>query len=499
MTDNPLKEVCPPYAAELCFSTTGGRLLPNPFTPSRVANKPQEFFGRQDQIAEVPRVIRQGSIVIDGPTGIGKSSLLSQIMLAIESPVVGNGPLGVIYPMICSRSLKTPEDVALRLLAEIMTPISKSTSKKFFIPKFFEYQVTTTNTSPDGAHALKKIREFLIGVVKQTEHLAVVAFDEADKCASAIAQFVRIILTATELDQSGLDRIRFVVAGVSPFYNEMIANDEGIARFVYERYSLPPFDQDEAVEFLEEKIQTVLRSPEGRQVNLHCSDDLYPLVARVTGGHPHLLQLVGSYIIDHEDGDPDNLLDYHDLVGCFQRICFQNRGPVYEKILHEIACDGHLESLKTLLSCADSHCPTHISRSKASTVVEDETCQYLLKKGILSFDSGWNRYRLNDEFLRIRIILDNPDTNPKELEKKLLRFQQSDPRYGSGSEFAYGIDTRYGGDLNDEEDEDFFRTDEDEDEDEDDQEDDVEADEDDEDDDEDDGDDEIEGKTHTSR
>jgi hypothetical protein len=395
-------------------------MLPNPFTPSRIANKPQEFFGREAELFEVPRVIRQGSIVIDGPIGIGKSSLASQIMLEIESSN-GKPALGTVYSMICSRSMKTPEDVAARLLAELTESEERTKKTKFLLPKFFEIEYTKANKPADVSRSLRVIRDLLAAAAAEHDRLIVVVLDEADKCASAIAQFMRIILTGAELDQSGLDRIRFIISGISPFYSEMIREDAGIARFVYQRYSLTPFGVDEAIVFLEQKFRLVLDSEDAVNMNLQVDDALYEHIARVTGGHPHLLQLVGSYVIDHEESNPDTFLDKRDLVGCFNRVCFQTRGPVYEQMLHGFEADGHLESLKMLFSAAESKCPTIITTKRASDVVENEVGQYFIAKGLLSFDSALNTYRLNDEFLRIRMLLDDPTTNPRELEKALLR------------------------------------------------------------------------------
>lgn len=399
-------------------------MLPNPFTPSRIANKPEDFFGRRTEVEEIPRVVRQGSIVIDGPMGIGKSSLLSQIILALEDPGTSGRPLATVYPLVCDAGLKTPEDIATRLLAELTDTREVSKKTKYSLKGFVEFEKTTVDKPSDGARSLRAVCRLLTTAAKEQERLVVVALDEAEKCAPAVAQFMRVILTTTELDQSGLDRIRFVVAGVSPFYSTMIQQDAGIARFVYQRYSLPPFDLDDAMSFLREKFETVLKSEEATQVNLHCDDDLYELVARVTGGHPHLLQLVGSYILDHEDANPDTVLDARDLVGCFQRVCFQTRGPVYEQMLQSIALDGHLSALQDLLSVAAGRCPTHISLEKASEAIENESAKYFVSKGLFSFDSAARIYRLNDEFLRIRMLLDDPETNPRELEKRLLKEEQ---------------------------------------------------------------------------
>src|ERR1700722_3797418 len=56
----------------------------NPFTPSEIASGPDEFFGRADELRDIRAAIEKGSIVIQGPVGIGKSSLLAQSRLDLE-------------------------------------------------------------------------------------------------------------------------------------------------------------------------------------------------------------------------------------------------------------------------------------------------------------------------------------------------------------------------------------------------------------------------------
>ena len=54
-------------------------MLLNPFTPAEIASLPADFFGRTDELRQMERSLRQGSAVIQGPIGMGKSSLLARI------------------------------------------------------------------------------------------------------------------------------------------------------------------------------------------------------------------------------------------------------------------------------------------------------------------------------------------------------------------------------------------------------------------------------------
>jgi hypothetical protein len=69
----------------------------------------------------------------------------------------------------------------------------------------------------------------------------------------------------------------------------------------------------------------------------------------ISGGHPHLLQLLGSHLIEHEDSDPDGIIDSRDLHESFQRICYEDRASVYASMLHELELYDQQEALFTLL------------------------------------------------------------------------------------------------------------------------------------------------------
>jgi ABC-type uncharacterized transport system YnjBCD ATPase subunit len=59
-------------------------MLHNPFTPTEIANQPDEFYGRAAELALLERTLATGSVVISGPMGIGKSSLLAYARLHMD-------------------------------------------------------------------------------------------------------------------------------------------------------------------------------------------------------------------------------------------------------------------------------------------------------------------------------------------------------------------------------------------------------------------------------
>ena len=50
-----------------------------------------------------------------------------------------------------------------------------------------------------------------------------------------------------------------------------------------------------------------VRSAADDGVKLEVDPTIVSRVVALSGGHPHLLQLLGSHLIEHEDEDPDGL------------------------------------------------------------------------------------------------------------------------------------------------------------------------------------------------
>src|SRR5260370_645247 len=141
--------------------------------------------------------------------------------------------------------------------------------------------------------------------------MLVIAIDEADKCPIPIAQLVRALVTHSQ--QHGIQGLRFIVTGVSPFFEKMLSEDQGISRFFYKIMSLEPLEPGEARHLIQEKLIEVAEDAESRGYDLRVDPAVIDRVIAISGGHPHLLQLLGSHLIEHEEDNPDGGIDSRDL------------------------------------------------------------------------------------------------------------------------------------------------------------------------------------------
>ena len=238
--------------------------------------------------------------------------------------------------------------------------------------------------------------------------MLILAIDEADKCAKPLAQMIRAL--GTHAQQQGVKRLRFVVAGVSPFFQEMVNEDEGIARFFYRTITLQPMHEDEARELIETKLQLVAQDAEERGIPLRIDPRVIGRVVALAGGHPHLLQLLGSHLVEREDEDPDGTIDSKDLATALRKICYEDRARVYDATIRMLELSDRLEALQTIIESMPRGFPSRIDKGLAVERIGPDAVQWLLERNILS-SRAEDEYGLVDEFIRIRLLLDEVDSD----------------------------------------------------------------------------------------
>ena len=203
-------------------------MLLNPFIPSEIASAPEDFFGRGEELRTVERALMQGSVAIQGPIGIGKSSLLSRTRLLMEGFNSVHRARSVVA--VGDKDVQTI-DAAARLLLEAFVRIDESQNKiRLKLGPFLEIEsAEICQYFKEHRHlaALKRIvEEEYLNLVIGDKEMLLLAIDEADKCPVALARLIRSIATHTQ--QQGVKRVRFVLAGVSPFFQQMVDEDTGI-------------------------------------------------------------------------------------------------------------------------------------------------------------------------------------------------------------------------------------------------------------------------------
>lgn len=275
----------------------------------------------------------------------------------------------------------------------------------------------------EGRHvaALMRLleREYLKQMLAGHE-LLILSIDEADKCPSMIARLIRQITTGAQ--QKGIKGVRFLLAGVSPFYQQMLNEDAGISRFIYKTIMLAPMTETEATDLMETKLGLVTSDAKASGLNVVVDPDIVQRIVGISGGHPHLLQLLGSYLVEHENENPDGIIDAQDLVTSLRRICYEDRAQVYDSALHKLKIEGQYVAFRKLMNIASTRFPTRIPKSEALQSVDADTLHWMYENNFFSVDED-GTYRLLDEFLRIRLLMDGESLEEErfaQLEIRLL-------------------------------------------------------------------------------
>jgi Archaeal ATPase. len=390
-------------------------MLLNPFTPSEIARGQQNFFGRFEELRILERALNQGSIAIEGPIGIGKSSLLAMGLSRMSEVNSKNCSKYVIA--VCNKDIQSIDDAARTLLESLVKVDEKTKKLKLMLPKIVEFESSEIcSFFTKGRHmaVIKRLveKEYSRKYLSNDEML-IIAIDEADKSPKHLAGMIRDIITYTQ--QKGINKIRFIVAGVSPFFQKMIDEDQGIRRFFYKNIFLHSMLEDDSYNLLTTKLEMVIKDAKKKGINIQVEERAVDRIVKLSGGHPHILQLLGSHMVENENNDPDGILDYHDLLESLHTICYEDRAKVYDSIISNLELNNKIDAFKKLLGIASKGFPTIIDLEAALNIVPIEAIKWFTENNIL-YSLSSSDYGLVDEFLRIRIMLDEADTPTQEAE-----------------------------------------------------------------------------------
>lgn len=390
----------------------------NPFKPGDIVSLPGEFFGRDEEIRALTRAVEQGRhVAVTGPVGIGKSSLVSRLRLDLEGFATG-GRCGSILT-VGHKGVDSVDAAAHLILSELMDVDAKT--EEFVVHAgskigFRFHSKTAKEYFSKGRH-LAVLQEILLKHAPEHTDMLLLIVDEVDKCSVPITQMFRVILTKLQFEE--VKNVRFIFAGVGSYLQEMIKEDKGIGRFLAKPLTVHPLPPEDAEDLILTKLQLVVKDAASQDKTIEYSNNIVNRLVELSGGHPHLLQYLGYHLIEQEFDDPDGLLSIKDLVGSFRAICYEDRAYFYDPLVHRLREDGMLESLKVLFYASSRTPPTFISRDDAIDICDSQTLEWFLENDI--FILAQNGYRLVDEFLRIRVLIDAEDETIPKIEGRLLK------------------------------------------------------------------------------
>ncbi|MGA7304106.1 MAG: ATP-binding protein, partial [Rhodothermales bacterium] len=174
--------------------------LRNPFIPSEIASHPEDFFGRREELDTLARSLETSSVAIQGPIGIGKSSLMARGLMLMEGFDSAYKCRSVVA--VGDRDVTTVDAAACVLLESFLEIDEKQTRVKFKLGNVFEREsAEICRNFASGRHLanLKRVVENdTITQLLDGRRYLLLAVDEADKCPIPLARLVRSIATHTQ-------------------------------------------------------------------------------------------------------------------------------------------------------------------------------------------------------------------------------------------------------------------------------------------------------------
>lgn len=381
-------------------------MLLNPFTPSQIATDPRNFFGRDNEFRQIEATLTESSVAIQGIVGIGKSSLAYQTRLRMEGFNSDHSSKSVF--IVCHKGVNDIDHIA-RLFLERLFSVDVANKKVTWKVPWINFaervSEEVTQNFAQGRHLQTLVRlleKEHVRTFLNEKDLLILSVDEADKNPKVIASFIRVILTETQ--GNGINNIRFLLSGVKGYFKEMLNEDEGIIRFIPSPMTLPPLTEDETLDLLQTKFAEIVDDATQKGISISIHPAVIERISKLSGGNPSLIQLLGSRVILNEIENNDGIIDEKDLIGAFNRVCYQDRGEIYNQLFEFLDDSGTFDSFVKIYQKMSYGFPAYIQISVAQRIANKEDLEWLTENNILRKDQRF--YFLSDEMLRVRIALD---------------------------------------------------------------------------------------------
>lgn len=403
--------------------------LADPFWTSGVVNRVEEFWGREAELDDLEANIKRSGIGINGPVGIGKSSLLSIMRLMIE----GFGTdIGSTSALAMCGSEDKPWHLARKLFRHFrQVTVKKVQEKGIDLKGLFWKESTEENDLQEGDYitAVYEVLSQLSGKFR----FIVLFFDEAHKCPLSLAGFIREL--KEQLEHEGVSEVRFVTAGIGDYLGRMIKCDSGIGRAFQNRFLLTPWDEESTKTFVRTKLEDAVSDAKHNGLKYeirgsHDEEELETTLYRMSGGHPFLTQLLGSYLIRHENADPDGYLDPHDLVGAMREICSKTRLPEYNEMIQTLESAGMMDAFRGITQSLFRHGPSQITRADLDLAIGEDSKAWFLENGFV-FEREAGVFQLTDELLRVSVMLRDDEAVTEHEEHEILGDEEESSESGS--------------------------------------------------------------------
>jgi hypothetical protein len=299
----------------------------NPFTPGKRLTRPELFAGRSDQLEDGVKLLARaahGNVrhgLITGDRGIGKSSLASQLTAIAggdeaASHLVDRVLRGSRFNFLVAEHLAQDGEGVGDVVAGLLSSLER-TRKKRKLPISWTIEIDLKLIKGKLGPQEDVRREAVVDFVNEVENAwnaskenvdgIIFMIDEVDRIAedSGIATFFKV---ATEIMTArGLENVMLLPVGMVGVQELLKEGHASVGR-IFDVIHVPLLSNSEAITILD-------RALEDTQVDIVTS--VSQEIARLSGGFPHPVQLLGSECFEV---DEDDVIDEIDLSAATHRI-----------------------------------------------------------------------------------------------------------------------------------------------------------------------------------
>lgn len=335
----------------------------NPFNPHQPILRPALFSGRASNMKTcVQHLLDGNSIALFGDRGVGKTSVLNQLLQIAEGKTDLLSQLGVHPPqpfnLVCVRHVCLPGQTLAELVSliaeELKNTVPEPSRSQATTIWGFDYIVQfkrTITQQPDHEIPQSFMRLLKNAAAAVAPRGLCIGIDEIDVLAAQTNLTAIIKATRESLTER---TVQFIVSGVTEGA-ERVASEHGSKGRIFETIRLPHMDNQELLDVLHCHLK-------GTGVTI--KDDTAKRIVEMSGQLPYCVHYIGYHSFAM---DADNVIDNSDLNAALSHVINDLKSTEFHELRRRQNSDEYNRIISVLAKAEEPLPPAEISRRVKAT------------------------------------------------------------------------------------------------------------------------------------
>lgn len=300
----------------------------NPFRPNEIVH-PGMFAGRYDELVALEKSLFQtkhgnpSHFLIDGERGIGKSSLLLNVMWAARGevdPLEYSERFNFITVSVCLDDNHSYSDIVRKIGAELQREISKREQFKDLARSIWDFAkkwevggIRYRDDKKEDAKETELVEDLTFAIAESLKGFGdsadgiLILVDEADKPPTSSNLGALVKLLTERLKLRGCERVCIGLAGLTAVRERLRKSHESSLR-LFRIFALQPLSAKDCEVAIRRGLDAA-KDKNGFEVAI--TPDAEANHAFITEGYPHFIQQFAYCAFER---DSDNNIDLDDVV-----------------------------------------------------------------------------------------------------------------------------------------------------------------------------------------